>query len=97
MSEYPEELVERVARAIRETNPALTRGHLSEAEGVHSDAAAYAVAALDALGLREEWGAAYVDGYSGIVTCIDEEWARKLSAEDEIPTMRRYVTEWEAA
>lgn len=71
--DYPEELVEKVARAIRETNPALTRGHLSEAEGVHSDATAYAVAALDALGVQIEWGLR--DGDRDI-PAVDEEVAR---------------------
>ena len=54
MSEYPEALIEKVAKAIRDTDPATTRGYLSEGRG-HSDSRAYAAAALDALGLREEW------------------------------------------
>jgi hypothetical protein len=80
MSEYPEALVERVGRAIAEAR----LGRYEDAPAANNT---FAVAALAALGLREEeqWTPVGVNG--------SREW-KPRSKDDALDVAERYPREW---
>lgn len=81
---YPEALIEKVAEAIGAEERLSYRSQ--------------AIAALDALGLREEWGTEthYEDGEIDRDDWgTDEATARHVAGDYEETLVTRYVTEWE--
>ena len=81
MSEYPEALIEKVATAIRAAYADSVGDDIGDYDGGVAEWMGEAVAALDALGLREELSALYVNDLG------------KVASKDR--ARHRYVTEWE--
>ena len=102
MSEWPETLIEKVAAGMYEAELPDETVKLSWAPAHPRDREFWmvmAAAALDALGLQEEWGTRYeAHADYDIEESADDEWTARGMV-DESPTdtglIRRYRTPWE--